>query len=181
MRSYGRDKWVTTHIISPTNALSGHMGKWVNVYILSEGLYSSHNIYTHVTWAFMAIARLLITGTTILVPYLSHYNSLNDDVIKWKHFPRYWPFVRGIHRYTYIKSDHSAQSSNKFQRFDYMTGYQDISPSNSRQSDRAHFDIGTFDAVMGYSSNTNLRKSVLTHYPPVMPYIDKDIGEQCLR
>ena len=21
-----------------------------------------------------------------------------DDVIEWKHFPRYWPFVRGIHR-----------------------------------------------------------------------------------
>ena len=23
--------------------------------------------------------------------------QLHDDVIKWKHFPRYWPFVRGIH------------------------------------------------------------------------------------
>ena len=22
----------------------------------------------------------------------------HDDVIKWIHFPRYWPFVRGIHR-----------------------------------------------------------------------------------
>ena len=22
----------------------------------------------------------------------------HDDVIKWKHFPLYWPFVRGIHR-----------------------------------------------------------------------------------
>ena len=22
----------------------------------------------------------------------------HDDVIKWKHFPRYWSFVRGIHR-----------------------------------------------------------------------------------
>ena len=22
----------------------------------------------------------------------------DDDVIKWKHFPRYWAFVRGIHR-----------------------------------------------------------------------------------
>ena len=22
----------------------------------------------------------------------------DDDVIKWKHFPHYWPFVRGIHR-----------------------------------------------------------------------------------
>ena len=26
-------------------------------------------------------------------------NSIpHDDVIKWKHFPRYWPFVRGIHQ-----------------------------------------------------------------------------------
>ena len=24
--------------------------------------------------------------------------TLHDDVIKWKNFPRYWPFVRGIHR-----------------------------------------------------------------------------------
>ena len=24
--------------------------------------------------------------------------SIHDDVIKWKHCPRYWPFVRGIHR-----------------------------------------------------------------------------------
>ena len=22
----------------------------------------------------------------------------HDDVIKWKHFPRHWPFMRGIHR-----------------------------------------------------------------------------------
>ena len=26
------------------------------------------------------------------------YDNDYDDVIKWKHFPRYWPFVRGIHR-----------------------------------------------------------------------------------
>ena len=25
------------------------------------------------------------------------YRRVYDDVIKWKHFPRYWPFVRGIH------------------------------------------------------------------------------------
>ena len=24
--------------------------------------------------------------------------GINDDVIKWKHLPSYWPFVRGIHR-----------------------------------------------------------------------------------
>ena len=25
--------------------------------------------------------------------------STNDDIIKWKHFPRCWAFVRGIHRW----------------------------------------------------------------------------------
>ena len=29
-------------------------------------------------------------------------SSNHDDVIKWKHFPRYWPFVRGIHRSRWI-------------------------------------------------------------------------------
>ena len=29
------------------------------------------------------------------IPFKRHLN--HNDVIKWKHFPRYWPFVRGIH------------------------------------------------------------------------------------
>ena len=33
---------------------------------------------------------------------------LHDDVIKWKHFPRYWPFVRGIHRWP-VNSPHKGQ------------------------------------------------------------------------
>ena len=27
-----------------------------------------------------------------------NFDYLHDDVIKWKHLPRYWPFVREIHR-----------------------------------------------------------------------------------
>ena len=34
--------------------------------------------------------------------------SYNDDVIKWKHFPRYWPFVRGIH-WSPVNSPHKGQ------------------------------------------------------------------------
>ena len=30
------------------------------------------------------------------------------DVIKWKHFPRYWPFVRGIHQ-SPVNSPHKGQ------------------------------------------------------------------------
>ena len=32
----------------------------------------------------------------------------HDDVIKWKHFPRYWPFVRGIRR-SPVNSPHKGQ------------------------------------------------------------------------
>ena len=32
----------------------------------------------------------------------------HDDVIKWKHFPRYWPFVWGIHR-SPVFSPHKGQ------------------------------------------------------------------------
>ena len=31
----------------------------------------------------------------------------HDDVIKWKHFPRYWPFVRGIYR-SPVNSSHKG-------------------------------------------------------------------------
>ena len=34
--------------------------------------------------------------------------TLHDDVIKWNHFPRYWPFVRGIHR-SPVNSPHKGQ------------------------------------------------------------------------
>ena len=34
--------------------------------------------------------------------------TAHDDVIKWKHFPCYWPFVRGIHR-SPVNSPHKGQ------------------------------------------------------------------------
>ena len=37
-----------------------------------------------------------------------YYENIHDDVIKWKHFPRYWPFVRGIHR-SPVNSPHKGQ------------------------------------------------------------------------
>ena len=36
--------------------------------------------------------------------------NLHDDVIKWKHFTRYWLFVRGIHR-SPVNSPHKGQLS----------------------------------------------------------------------
>ena len=37
--------------------------------------------------------------------------ATHDDVIKWKHFPRYWPSVRGIHRSRWIPSQRPVTRS----------------------------------------------------------------------
>ena len=42
------------------------------------------------------------------VIFVSSYIKEHDDVIRWKHFPRYWPFVRGIHR-SPVNSPHKGQ------------------------------------------------------------------------
>ena len=47
--------------------------------------------------------RFVLCFVTAVMPQLSH-----DDVTKWKHFPRYWPFVRGIHRFP-VNSPHKGQ------------------------------------------------------------------------
>ena len=49
-----------------------------------------------------SISNFTVTSTFIYVLIMLQDKSnrfciSHDDGIKWKHFPRYWPFVRGIH------------------------------------------------------------------------------------
>ena len=49
------------------------------------------------------------SDAVISLPWTRHICCLkHDDVIKWKHFSRYWPFVRGIHR-SPVNSAHKGQ------------------------------------------------------------------------
>ena len=43
-------------------------------------------------------AYTLLTAGEVWLLLWTQIEIFHDDVIKWKHFPRYWPFVRGIHR-----------------------------------------------------------------------------------
>ena len=54
-----------------------------------------------------ALCRLMTQHLCARVNY-----SKNDDVTKWKHFSRYWPFVRGIHRLP-VNSPHRDQWLDK--------------------------------------------------------------------
>ena len=60
--------------------------------------------------AFSMWAKRYLYIDTGPIPDMLHTRSthLHDDVIKWKHFPRYWPSVRGIHR-SQVNSPHKGQ------------------------------------------------------------------------
>ena len=51
-------------------------------------------IMVHLKWWRQCVQSLQL----IWINRIGRTDSCHDDVIKWKHFPPYWPFVRGIHR-----------------------------------------------------------------------------------
>ena len=65
------------------------------------------------------------------------------DVIQWKHFPRYWLFVRGIHR-SPVNSPHKGQWRGALM-FSLICAWIDAWVNNREAGDlrahRAHYDI----------------------------------------
>ena len=67
----------------------------------------------------------------------------HDDVIKWEHFPRSWPFLRGIHR-SPVNSPHKGQWSGALMFSSICVWINDW--VNSREAGdlihyRAHYDV----------------------------------------
>ena len=65
------------------------------------------------------------------------------DVIKWKHFPRYWPFVRGIHR-SPVNSRHTGQWRWAW-KFSLICAWINVWVNNRKAGDlirhRANYDV----------------------------------------
>ena len=47
-------------------------------------------------------AGALTSGMVMSTSHVWCITGPHDDVIKWKHFPRYWPYVRDIHSHRWI-------------------------------------------------------------------------------
>ena len=67
----------------------------------------------------------------------------HDDVIKWKHFPRYWPVVRGIHR-SPVNSPYKGQRRGAL-IFPLICAWTSTRANNRETGDlrrhRAHYDV----------------------------------------
>ena len=74
------------------------------------------------------------------------YANIHDDVIKWKHFPRNWPLLRGIHR-SPVNSPHKGQwrGASMFSLI-WMKNWVNNRKAGDLRRYRAHCDV----IVLGY-------------------------------
>ena len=89
------------------------------------------------------------SGNDFLPDALNHclinlcWLPVHDDVIKWKHFPRYWPFVRGIHR-SPVNSPHKGQWCGALM-FSFIcvwiNGWVYNRDAGDLRCDHAHYDV----------------------------------------
>ena len=77
-------------------------------------------------------------NATVVNPVKSH-----NDVIKWKHFPRYWPFVRGIHR-SPVNPPHKGQWRGALMfalMCAWINGWVNNREADDLRCHRAHYDV----------------------------------------
>ena len=58
--------------------------------IIKSGIHSYHYFF-HINKKLTVLINLLVAITLVSLKY-------HGEVIKWKHFPRFWPFVQGINQ-----------------------------------------------------------------------------------
>ena len=65
--------------------------------------------------------------------------AMSYDVIIWKHFPRYWPFVRGIHR-SPVNSRHKGQWRGTLM-FSVICAWTNRWVAGDLRRHRSHYDV----------------------------------------
>ena len=90
---------------------------------------------------------------------------VHDDVIKWKHFPRYWPFVREIHR-SPVNFPHKGQWRGALM-FTLIcvriNGWANNHEAGDLRRNRAHRDVTVMWCVLP------TREYPGTEHPPLYP------------
>ena len=74
---------------------------------------------------------------------MASWHGNHDDVIKWKHFPRNWPFVRGIHR-SPVNSSHKGQWRRPLMLsliWVWINGWVNTRDAGDLRCYRAHYDV----------------------------------------
>ena len=133
-----------------------HFSRWYLRSLLSRIRSASKTLILTMLWLkhsgystnylvnFLHVYRYLtLCNCCISCFYQAGIGYVHDDVIKLKHFPRYWPFVRGIHRWP-VNSPHKCQWRGALM-FSLICAWIKVWVNNRGTGDlrrhRAHYDV----------------------------------------
>ena len=105
--------------------------------------FKSTHLYTHKNEYFRS--SRFVDYRNIRLKIWKHFycKVLHDDVIKWKHFPRYWPCVRGLHR-SPVNSTHKGQWGGALMFClicVWINGWVNNREAGDLRRHRAHYDV----------------------------------------
>ena len=108
----GSNIFVNKHGFYHGNFLETHAPGWTFVMFwkISSIMRVFHVMHFDI-WLWLEYYQIYLLIICIPTSGLTEAAQYRDDVIKWKHFPRYWPFVSGIHRSTVVTSQRPATRS----------------------------------------------------------------------
>ena len=90
----------------------------------------------------------------------------HDDVIKWKHFPRYWSFVRGIHR-SPVDFPHKGQWRGALM-FSvicaWTNGWANTRYTGDLRRHRAHYDVTAMVSMPITRPIPNITDNITLHH-----------------
>ena len=138
----GRTKWLFSRMVEvrtrDSNVLRGLFSRSVN----------------HKTTGY-------VCSNTMLFSYVVHYNwnivvwnwsntinifsALRILMVWWKHFPRYCPFLRGIHRWP-VNSPHKGQLRGALM-FSWINGWVNNRKAGDLRHHHAHYDVTVMMAL----------------------------------
>ena len=93
------------------------------------------------------------------LPTRFFHGSWHDDVIKWKHFPRYCQFVRGIHRSS-VNSPHKGQWRGALM-FSLVCGWINAWVNNHEAGDLTH-NCAHYDVIVMGGATRGMWNSLAT-------------------
>ena len=128
------------------------MGLWRH----SDGLQLVWLLHTNrlaieqsLSWIMLNVKHVYICDYIKLRNWLGVCDIHHEDIIKWKHFPRYWPFVGGIH-WSLVNSPYKGQWSGALMFSlicDWIYGWVNNGEACDLRRHHAHYDVTVMIAM----------------------------------
>ena len=110
------------------------------------------------------LSGLMLGMCSLIKPVATE--KIREDVIKWKHFPCYWPFVRRIH-WSLVGSPHRGQWHRALMYSmicAWTNGWANKQDTTDLRCQYAHYEVTVMDVISSQNPHSHVIIITLSHF-----------------